>query len=76
VRFVNPVHVGDILEFRALITYVDIKTNRVRVRVICETVSPTTGKNYTPDENSSNVFNLTYQVTNIKLKQVLPKTYK
>ena len=40
VRFVNPVHVGDILEFRAQITYVDLKSNKVRVRVVCETVSP------------------------------------
>lgn len=68
VRFVNPVHVGDILEFRAQITYVDTKSNKVRVRVVCETVSPTTGKSLTPDENTSNVFNLTYQVTKIKLK--------
>jgi acyl-CoA hydrolase len=76
VRFVTPVCVGDILEFRAQITFVDIKNNKVRVRVVCETVSPTTGKSLTPDENTSNVFNLTYQVTKIKLKQVLPKTYK
>ena len=76
VRFVNSVNVGDILEFRAQITYVDLKSNKVRVRVVCETVSTNTGNSLTPDENTSNVFNLTYQVTKIKLKQVLPKTYK
>lgn len=76
VNFVNPVFVGDILEFRAQITYVDVKNNKVRVRVVCETVSPITGKSLTPEEHTSNVFNLTYQVSKIKIKQVLPKTYK
>jgi acyl-CoA hydrolase len=51
VRFIKPVMVGDILEFRSQITYVCPKQSKVRVRVVCETISPITGKSLTPDEN-------------------------
>lgn len=51
VRFLKPVMVGDILEFRAQITYVCPKQSKVRVRVVCETISPITGKSSAPDEN-------------------------
>jgi hypothetical protein len=69
--------VGDILEFRAQATYVCPKTNRVRVRVIGETIDPVTGLSRTPDENQANQFQLTYCVSKeIKLKQILPTTYK
>jgi acyl-CoA hydrolase len=56
VQFVKPVFVGDILEFRAQITYVCPKTNQVRVRVVSETISAMTGKSLTPDENDANTF--------------------
>ena len=46
----------------------DVKSGKVRVRVVMETINPVDGKSLTPDENKSNVFNLTYQVKNIKLK--------
>lgn len=68
VSFVKPVSVGDILEFRAQITYVCPKSNRVRVRVVCETINPLTGKSLTPDENQANTFQMTYHVKEIKLK--------
>jgi len=60
VQFVKPVFVGDILEFRAQITYVCPKTNNVRIRVVSETISPVTGKSLTPDENAANTFQMTY----------------
>lgn len=60
VRFIDPVHVGDIIEFRASITYVCPKTNRVRVRVVCETISQASGKKTKPDENECNSFQMTY----------------
>ena len=69
VQFVKPVFVGDILEFRAQITYVCPKTNCVRVRVVSETISATTGKSLTPDENAANTFQITYKVDKeLKLK--------
>jgi len=76
VKFVDPVHVGDILEFRASVTYVCPKTNKVLVRVVSETIDPKTGKSLAHDENTTNVFNITYKVKDVKLKKILPKTYK
>lgn len=76
VNFIRAVHVGDILEFRSQVTYIDLKSGKVRVRVVMETINPVDGKSLCPDENTSNVFYVTYQVKTIKLKQVLPKTYK
>ena len=58
VRFVNPVHVGDILEFRAQITYVDLKSNKVRVRVVLETVSPKKSKSLKPEDNKKKLLNI------------------
>ena len=75
VRFVDAVFVGEILEFKAQVIQVDLKSNKVHVRVVCETISPIDGKTLT-DEQSANTFQLTYSVKDIKLKQVLPKTYK
>ena len=76
VQFKSPVNVGDILEFRGHVVYVDVKTGRVRVRVVSETISPKTGKSTQPDEEKSNVFHLTYKVSGLQMKQVLPRTYK
>ena len=76
VQFKSPVHVGDILEFRGHIVFVDVKSGRVRVRVVSETISPQTGKSTQPDEDKSNVFHLTYKVSGLKMKQVLPRTYR
>ena len=49
VRFVDAVFVGEILEFKAQVIYVDLKSNKVRVRVVCETISPIDGKTLTDE---------------------------
>ena len=73
-KFVKPVYVGEILEFRAQIIYVCPKSNRVRIRVVAETIDPLTGKSLTEEANT---FQMTYSVsTEIRLKQVMPTTYK
>ena len=76
VRFTQRVSVGEIVEFKGHATYVDQKSGKVRIRIQCQAIDPAAGGPKSSDGSQRNFFNLTYQVKDLKLKQVLPQTYK
>ena len=63
VEFLSSVKVGDILQFRAKVTYYCPKTSKVRVHVESETIDPKTGKpNSQLNNGKFNTYQLTYHV--------------
>jgi acyl-CoA hydrolase len=44
VKFISRVSVGDIVEFSGHATYVDLKTGKCRIRVVCHSINPVSGK--------------------------------
>ena len=81
-KFVQPVHVGEILEMSAKVIYSDPKSGRVYLMIEMKTLDPiesevTSAGTTIYEDTKRNVFHVTYEVSkDIKLKQVMPTNYE